>query len=111
MTRTEYDADMARSVIVLRCIADFIACRPTLPPVTSVDLGWSQTHLVWSVKIHVFGGTEHDMERWASALDAPVTTRIEGTSEYIGEHTRVEIAGTIHGHRVTVWTTFNGSTR
>ncbi|WP_406282752.1 hypothetical protein [Embleya sp. NBC_00896] len=111
MTRTEYDADMTRGATVLRCVADFIGCRPALPPVTSVDVGWSQVDLVWSVKIHMYAGTSQDMERWALAMDDVVTTRVEATSEYIGEHTRIEVAGTIHGHSVTVWTTLDGSTR
>lgn len=111
MRHTEYEADMARGVTVLRCVADFIGCRPTLPPATSVDLVWSCADLVWSVKIHVYGGTGQDLQRWASALDDAVTTRVEGSNTYIGEHTRIDVVGTIHGHAVTVWTTLDGNTR
>ncbi|MGW9210644.1 hypothetical protein ACWGR4_27110 [Embleya sp. NPDC055664] len=96
---------------VLRCVADFIGCRPTLPPVTSMDIGWSPVDKAWSVTIHLFGGIVRDLERWASAMDDVVTTRFEGRSEYTGEYTRIEVAGTVHGHSVTVWTTLEERTR
>jgi hypothetical protein len=96
--------DMARGVIVMRCVADFIGARPTLPAMTSLEVDWSHVDLFWTVKIHLFRASTRDMDRWASALDDAVTTRSDRSDIYVGDHTHIEVIGTVHGHPVQVWT-------
>ncbi|MYW04514.1 hypothetical protein [Streptomyces sp. SID3343] len=103
--------DMGRGVTVLRCVADFIGARPILPAMTALEVDWSHVDRLWTVKIHLFRASTRDMDRWASALDDAVTTHSDRSDVYLGDHTHIEVAGTVHGHPVRAWTLLDRSGR
>ncbi|GAA4997496.1 hypothetical protein GCM10023205_83630 [Yinghuangia aomiensis] len=104
MTSNDNRADVTRGVIVLRCLADFLAARRGLPDVIGVQITWSHADRVWGVlaQLAVDAGLS-EVERWALALDDAVITSQEVDGAH-GPYMSHEATGTVHGHPVRVWT-------
>jgi hypothetical protein len=103
MNAEDFDVDMARCAVMLRCFADFMAARPGLPQLASLSVTWSHVARLWEVRCQLDGESVMGIARWALALEDPVESTRDGNDKYLGPYRQRAVSGTVHGHAVTVW--------
>ncbi|UGQ08936.1 hypothetical protein LO772_18310 [Yinghuangia sp. ASG 101] len=97
---TGSEIDMGRAAVALRCFADFIACRPSLPKLAEIRLAWFYPDGCWSLSGQLHHPVTVDaLTVWSNALDDAVITA-RALSPRTVQH---EVSGTIHGHLIAVW--------
>ncbi|WP_436785946.1 hypothetical protein [Yinghuangia sp. YIM S10712] len=97
---TGSEIDMGRAAVALRCFADFIACRPSLPKLADVRLAWSYVDRCWSFSGQLHHPVSVDaLTLWSCAIDDAVITARELSPRTV-QH---EVSGTVHGHLIAVW--------
>lgn len=98
----DFPIDMVRGTTILRCVADFMAARPSLPALCRIEIMWSHIEEAWRLSGQLDGDDASDIDKWAVSLDDSVLTMRVVASDQ-DRYTVREVAGTLHGVDMRVW--------